>query len=421
MNEIIHNNFKRFLAGIGALVLLFPLSIVNVFADASSIINNYQNSITFRRYKNIPSSGSYISSFILYLSSTIQGTMISGLPFHTVFFQPYNSDYYTLYVYVFDEDIQQYGYSSGSAIYANIQTSVNDFQYSGSDYNRLESTYTATDSATGTTGRKIWYTSFSYPGSSSNQRFEYFNNTYDVRIRSVNQNANITTFFHAVSLNSDPPYPWNGSNSSGGISWSDGTELSAENTAKYSQVYIVMDTNNDKSVSQEEVNYYNYTYNTNYDYSVINEGNTFDEDKFLYWVATEINSGNDNPGGGTGSGGGSGSVSGGITIGDNSFTQTQSQSIEQNAVNVTVTNNNELTNENLNHINQIINNNPESTENTFQDAVSNMNQFKAIATAFAALAGVILGWLPSWVTGLLGLSFSVLSVMIIFRLIHLFV
>ena len=80
-----------------------------------------------------------------------------------------------------------------------------------------------------------------------------------------------------------------------------------------------MDSNDDNSITQEEVNYYNYTYNTNYDYSEINEGNNFTELEFLNWVALQIANGNDDPGGGSGSGSGSDAISGGITVGDGSF------------------------------------------------------------------------------------------------------
>lgn len=113
-----------------------------------------------------------------------------------------------------------------------------------------------------------------------------------------------------------------------------------------------------------------------------------------------------------------------FSIEDGAFTATNNNSntIESDAVNVTVNNNNELSQENMQYINQIINNsNNDSQENPFQEAISNMNQFNAIARAFATLAGVVFGWLPWWVTSLLSLMFTILFVMIIFRLIHLFI
>lgn len=109
---------------------------------------------------------------------------------------------------------------------------------------------------------------------------------------------------------------------------------------------------------------------------------------------------------------------------NNSYNPSQNQSIESNAVNVTVTNNNELTQENMQELNNIINNyqgNPEDDTDPFQEAVQNFKKFNVIALGFKALAGIVLGWLPWWVTAILGGMFSILSVMIVFRLLHLFI
>lgn len=240
----------------------------------------------------------------------------------------------------------------------------------------------------------------------------------------LKQGQTVSSILYLFSVNDFSYLPWFGTTSDGGTYFPDGTTLNPQNTNTYTQVYNLMDVNHDNSVSVAEVNYYNSTYNTTYDYSVFNDNNDFNQEQFLYWVAVQIADGVENPGGGNGdgSGGGSGVGGVGIVIGDGSFTQSQTQSIAENAVNVTVTNNNELSQENMQYINQIINNSDnESQENPFQEAISNMNQFNAIARAFATLAGVVFGWLPWWVTSLLSLMFTILFVMIIFRLIHLFI
>lgn len=320
-------------------------------------------------------------------------------------------------------------YSFESGWTANGLYSTNNVSWTSSTSTNLSSERTATDS--NGTGTKVYYAS----GYASNwlNRSGYFDadsgqSLIDVFhmvfpnipiIYGTNSAADIVD---VISLDTDiANAPWTMQTSSGGIHFSGGTELDSSNTTVYSNVYTVMDINNDNSITEEEVNYYNVTYETNYDYSSINNSNDFDLYDFLYYVALKIDTG-ENPAG-EGSGGGSQDTqpgTGGIVVGDGSFTQQQTQTIEQNAVNVTVTNNNELTQENLNEINNIINNNT-SDQTTFQDAVSNMNQFRGMAIAFAALAGVVLGWLPSWVVGLLGMMFSILSIMIVIRLIHLFV
>lgn len=219
--------------------------------------------------------------------------------------------------------------------------------------------------------------------------------------------------------------PWNFSTTSGGMHFDNDTDLSPENTSKYSQIFIVMDTNNDNSVTEEEVNFYNYTYHTNYDYSQINEGNNFTELEFLEWISLQIANGDDNPGGGTGSGGSSDNIGGGITVGDGSFTQsqTQTQSIAENAVNVTVNNDNSLNQDNTQWLNSVINNNlgnPDSV-NAFENAIGSIGGFTSVAHSFASLASAVLSFLPAWVTTLLSLMFVILFVFIVFRLIHLFI
>lgn len=234
-------------------------------------------------------------------------------------------------------------------------------------------------------------------------------------------NNNLTSILGAISSGTDV-FPWEFSDSSGGRHWADGTELSGENVSRYEQTFIVMDSNHDNTVSQEEINYYNYTYNTNYDYQTINEGNDFDVDTFLYYVAIMLQN-NETPGGQEPSGGGSNAGGGSISVTD-SFTQsqTQTQSIAENAVNVTVENNNALTQENMQDLNNIINNSGISQDgNAFQSAISNISGFVDVARSFGTLCGTVLGFLPNWVTTLLSLMFTILFIMVIFRLIHLFI
>lgn len=234
------------------------------------------------------------------------------------------------------------------------------------------------------------------------------------------QNSDTIKQVISYRLESRPWGMW--TSSSGGIHFQNGSSLNAEQRAKYEQIYIVMDISQDNSVTEEEVNTYNSTYNTNYDYSQINGGDTFTELQFLEYIATEIMNGNEDPGGGTGSGG-DGTNGAGITIGDGSFTQSQTQTIEENAINVTVNNDNSLNQENTQWLNSIINNNVggEEQQNAFENAIGSISGFTGVARSFATLASVVLGFLPAWVTTLLGVMFAILFVFIVFRLIHLFI
>ena len=422
MNEIIHKNVKRFLAGIGALVLCFSYTLP-VFADNQSdimwIFNNPQlySKYTYNGYSfRIRFGTSNTNSLVTPVDSIHDPNTIYMLKFKI-----YNGNWNTLFYTYSDTALG----NSTSSNTVRIDKTTDKLNFTCYSQIYLTSLYTYSDN--NMTGRTVAYasTTDSIANNNAPPISSAFNIDYcpsEVPKILLKQGQNVNSILAVISKEDFTYLPWNGTNSSGGVYWDDGTTLDSENADKYNTIYNVMDVDNDNSVTIAEVNYYNQTYNTNYDYSEINNDSDFTAMEFLYWVATEIDNGNDNPGGGSGNGGGgSDAITGGISIGDGSFTQQQQQKIESNAVNVTVTNNNELTNENLNHINQIINNNPETTENTFQDAISNMNQFREMAAAFAALAGVVLGWLPSWVTGLIGLSFSILSVMIIFRLIHLFV
>ena len=314
-------------------------------------------------------------------------------------------------------------------VFVCIDDSTDSINWSQAGYSELSNTYQYNNG--GIIGEQILYNTASLDNNSSNSRYftSYFyyggtklqDNVDIAHIRFTSSGQDYTTVLGVVSGNLPKPWPWSGTNSSGGMYWQDGTELDSENVSKYSQIFIVMDENHDNTVTQSEVYYYNQTYNTNYDYSEINNGDPFDQNQFLYAIALLIENGNENPGGGTGSGGGSSAVGGGINVTD-SFTQSQTQSIAENAVNVNITNNNELTQENLQSINQIINQSVNTGgNNPFEESISNMNQFLGVAHAFSALASAVLGFLPWWVTALLTLVFTILFVMVIFRLIHLFV
>ena len=404
MNEIIHKNFKRFLAGIGAMVLCFSYTLP-VFAFGS----NWESSDLYKSvgyYQGATKSGNINNSnenWYLFLSVTDGETSNTYPSVGTVGVIAYTSYSFKDRANIVNGSLYLLFYSFESGWWCHGGYSTNNLTWTTRANLQISSTYTANGS--NGSGTQVYYRRTTANELISNNSNMYnsqgnFINTWTAVfpnipiLYGINNHQDILA---VISLDAPKSqWPWMYQSSSGGIHFSDGTELDDSNTAVYSNVYTVMDINNDNSISNEEVNYYNVTYDTNYDYSSINNNTDFDLESFLYYVALKLDAG-ENPSGS--SGGGSQdtpSGSGGISVGDGSFTQSQTQSIEQNAVNVTVTNNNELTNENLNHINQIINNNTETTENTFQDAIANMNQFRAMAAAFAALAGVVLGWLPSF-------------------------
>lgn len=419
--------YKNIVAIITSVTLSVPFFAVPVFAfgnNVSDLTNGWLQNISQTVYmeKRQGDTGSFSAGYFRFrvvsdgttANPTINSSNITGVKVSVIFYRSYGQTTNDWRCLAFYDDSE---YIVSGRVYLCLDRSTDQINWtqvgnilinSKFSYNGSETNIVYTDSS------NFWYM---YAG----RDFNKFNNGYAIPHIQLLQNQSYSTILGTIFLDEGKPYVWQGTDSNGNLSWPDGTELNAENVSKYEQIFIVMDSNNDNSVTEEEVNYYNYTYNTSYDYSVFNEDNDFNENQFLYWVATQIDSGVDNPGGGTGEGG-SGSITGGIYVGDGSFTQSQTQSIAENAVNVTVTNNNELTQENMQYINQIINNSDnESQENPFQEAISNMNQFNAIARAFATLAGVVFGWLPWWVTSLLSLMFTILFVMIIFRLIHLFI
>lgn len=299
----------------------------------------------------------------------------------------------------------RFDYSSDKLNWSNITNSVLNSSYKANVEGSKQIYYVNITSGSGTP--------FSYTG-------KYMPN--DCPRITLNYGQNQNSILYLFSTGDFSYLPWNFSTSSGGMHFEDGYELSPENTSRYSQIYIVMDTNNDNSVSEEEVNYYNFTYNTNYDYSEINEGNNFDQTQFLNWIALQIANGNDDPGGGTGSGGGSGAVGGSVTvtIGDAQQQQQQYQTIEENAINVTITNENGVNQSNSQYFDQVINNNLGTTGNSFEQAIGTISGFTSVARSFAGLAGTVLAFLPSWVLALMAVMFSLLFVMVVFRLIHLF-
>lgn len=419
----VYKKFVGIISSSAMFIASFVVPSVKVFADNESdikfIVNNPWTFSTYvnpsypgREYRLSVSPNNNSSN--IYTPSTVGNeTIIYGIRYRLY------TDIKDRLLFICNRSLD----SSSSQNYGFIAYYTYDrLNYSSQSTIPITTSYTATytdEGGASLTGSTIFYTSIYTNVSTYN--FFYSNKYPFIKLR---EGQTVNSILYLFSTNDFSYLPWFGTTSDGGTYFPDGTNLNPQNTNTYTQVYNLMDVNNDNSVSVAEVNYYNNTYNTSYDYSVFNEGNDFDQEQFLYWVAVQIADGVENPGGGNGdgSGGGSGVGGAGVVIGDGSFTQSQTQSIAENAVNVTVTNNNELTQENMQYINQIINNSDnESQENPFQEAISNMNQFNAIARAFATLAGVVFGWLPWWVTSLLSLMFTILFVMIIFRLIHLFI
>lgn len=203
-------------------------------------------------------------------------------------------------------------------------------------------------------------------------------------------------------------WPWNFSTSSGGLHFSNGTELTEEDRTLYSDVYSIMNLDNSSTITEDEVNYYNYTYNTNYDYSAVNSGNAFSEFQFLQYVAGVLDNGGNPAGDGNSpvpDGGGSG---GSVTV-DDSFNPT-----------ITVNNNNSLSQESLQYINQIINNNPsEENQETIEEAISNVKGFTGLVKSFGSLFVDFLDLFPSSIKKLFNMAFSAIPVFIILRLIKL--
>lgn len=188
-------------------------------------------------------------------------------------------------------------------------------------------------------------------------------------------------------------------------------------------------TANGDVISENNLNYQDISYNT--EYSVQNTTN-------YYGVADENNPNENNSQQGNNTG-----VSG-ITITD-SFKQQQQQqqTIESGAVvnnnensiatgaaqatitvqpnSIVINNTNNLSQEQIQEINNIINNGTSSNENSFEEAMINIRKFVDVGKEFGQVASVTLSFMPSWVTTLLGLVLSITFVMIVLRLIHLFV
>lgn len=166
---------------------------------------------------------------------------------------------------------------------------------------------------------------------------------------------------------------------------------------------------NNTVISNSDLRYQDYTYNT--EYEVSNVVNYYDNSD---------NSNNSGDNGGNGSINNSGVT---ITVSEGALQQQQQQyqTIEENAVNVTVNNNNNLNQDMVNDIDQIINNTSPDQQNTFQTTVQNIAGFTQIGSAFAQLAGTFLSFLPSWVTTLLSITFAIVFFLIVLRIIHLFI
>ena len=402
MNEIIHKNAKRFLAGIGALLLCFSSVTVPCFADTTYYSYNYYNLGEDNGVYSLNLNVSTIHPVVL--SVNYNGKVSYYL-------------YFCLYAGGFTTNQSAQSYAN---LYANL-TAIPKYINNSSSTNWTYGSQLNGAIATG-----------NFTNSSGNTEYYYY--SY-IGIGSFNRSGN--SYITWDGATSNPSF--GSSKRANGVYCFNNTDLFTGTTGEMILVssamesYIKFKLTGDLTSGYTIANVPAKTWLKSSDtlVPVFDVSNLPDGDGSTSDSGGNAGPATPTPDSGTGGGSGSNSsmsqtqsiASGAVafTVEDGAFSQTQTQTIESNAVNVNVTNNNELTNENLNHINQIINNNPETTENTFQDAISNMNQFRAMAAAFAALAGVVLGWLPSWVTGLIGLSFSILSVMIIFRLIHLFV
>lgn len=164
--------------------------------------------------------------------------------------------------------------------------------------------------------------------------------------------------------------------------------------------------NNGTVISDSDLRYQDFTFNTEYEIGNVNN-----------YYQSDNNSGDN---GGNGSINNSGVT---ITVSEGALQQQQQQyqTIEENAVNVTVNNNNNLNQDMVNDIDQIINNTSPEQQNTFQTTVQNIAGFTQIGSAFAQLAGTFLSFLPSWVTTLLSITFAIVFFLIVLRIIHLFI
>lgn len=182
-------------------------------------------------------------------------------------------------------------------------------------------------------------------------------------------------------------------------------------------VFDLMDVDQNNYLTSEEVNNYNNTYNSNYDFFLINGGDIVNNFDLTAYFTNDDN--NDEPvptptttpdsgGGGSSSGGGS--------------MQQQQQTIEEGAVQVTVNNNNELSQNNAQWIDQTINNwmPSQDQQNAFDQGIGSLKHFTQLAAGFSALMTALFGFLPSWCLTIMGLVFTLISVMIVFRLLHLF-
>ena len=405
MNEIIHKNVKRFLAGIGTLLLCFSSVTIPCFADTTYYSYNYYSLADDGKIFGINLNVSSIHPVVF--SVNYDGNVSYYL-------------YYVLYAGGFSSSTEAQSYGQLYATLSGIPKSISNEGSANWTYGNTLNGNINVGSYVNSSGTTVYYyISAIGVGGSNSSGYSYFENT------------GVTTGTYAgVTGRGKGVYCFNNTDL---FTYIGGSKLRTTTVIEnYAKFKIAGDLANNFTIGTVPAKTWLKNSETLIPVIDVNDlpsgdGDISDSGGNAGPSATSDPESGGSSGSGSSSSGSmsqtqsiaSGAVA--FTVEDGAFSQTQTQTIESDAVNVTVTNNNELTNENLNHINQIINNNPETTENTFQDAIANMNQFRAMAAAFAALAGVVLGWLPSWVTGLIGLSFSILSVMIIFRLIHLFV
>lgn len=170
-------------------------------------------------------------------------------------------------------------------------------------------------------------------------------------------------------------------------------------------------------IEEQNLNYNDMSSDTQYNVTNVNN---------YYGVPSEENNNSENQGGNVGT---SGIV---ITNSPIQQQQQQQQSIETGAAQATITvqpnsvvinNTNNLTQEQWNELNQIINGNKdEETHNSIQGAVSDMSSLNELAPSLVKLIDAyVLPFFPWYSKAIFGLILSIMAVAILFRIIHLFI
>lgn len=394
------NKLKKLIPACMAFMLAWsPLA---VFADAGELIYTSAGALKWDGTSDIYSS--YIHRWVNF---NVDQVTENSTPLHVFLYRPESSQEFQAVYWLYDAE-----YTEG--LRARAWRSSDGLIYTNSSNLVLSNTYTYTDTATGDTYSTIRYgrsTSVDFGAGLASVFMP--SDVPRITLNSSSTGSSLDTILACISGDLSGPYPWFFTGSSGGIHFDDGSSLDASQRSEYSNIFNIMDSSDDDTITESEVNNYNQTYNTNFDYSTINDGPDFDLMTFLMWVANRFMDGDDNPGdvpgGGEGGEGGAG--------GSSSQQQQQQQTIEENAVNVTITHG--VTEDNVEFINDIINGTDEH-EPSFQNAITGMKQFITYGNQFSELVSSYLGFLPQSVTIMYGTLFAVVGVVAVFRLIHLF-